>query len=1594
VPGGDSFGPGVGIPSLYTGQPSFTRGDSAEFSAVSEQSRNYSGFGTEDHGEPQTPSILNRSHRTHLTSTNSILAHPSVNGGHGVLGHHSSNSNTSNTTSSPQVDPAADWPMPRVVELLLDHGFSRDWQETVKAMNMHGNEFLDLGRGKGRLGKVQSMLPTLAQQCTNSGTGWDQSRESEEGKRLRKLIRKVVETGTPGSPKITATKRDSSRGPPGAQRSYQVGSTPTTGGEDGSPGLQLSPAGLPTSGQAGWKEPRKHSNRSSTMPIFNHSAGTASESNLSGSHRTEISKQILSSVDDSSARRHSPSTSIDHGRDPPGSAGLRNEGLRPHGSPQREIGSPRIMPLSASPSNVGNLAVSPRFGHHKSNSTDSMISTTAVHGIVSPPPMQQKFETRRNGVDGTRPEVSRNQGSEEVLSATTKEPSKGFLDKFRKKKKDGSHPSPESSNLDSPTSPVNYKNTPPSAGPFSKGTNASDTALDRSGSAWDFGGNAGRGRAQSRGNPRKQYVFVTVDGWHYTLLDVTEIESPDVLRKVICHYLQVHDGDFAQIFVTEPGQIQHDSPLSDLDLMQWKKGKADGSGNLRLYIKSPSASTRVAPPPNHMGVTGLGIGTYKNMYQPQSASKGVDELTYERLVSRDRRMSNNKSPLLGSQESTLQPGKDGVMDPNLQSKDHDPNFDEIRERMRLLSPEGQDIGGGPGPTLSSDETAMPSDPEDYKREVERKQMAYLKKRKEAARVSAYSPGIQGAGVIDFDKPRVSPFEEKGAKTGGLAGAAGPETSWVPQRKPPPPPAESSTLIKANSLSKKLGTQAQARLSASQDSPQKAARERKPSNPNAGLSGIGAALAGAGGMGIGVGRPSPHQNKSVPVPINTGGSHSSGKRAMASVDFAGSASGRNSPTSPGFTMSKGNQIFKVPDYVEGMKDGENATPPEAKQAMSKLSLKIPQNAAVSKVRDITVGNSGKGPSPSVSPSTATRRPSIPNRRSYGPNIDFNENVVPFNRQPSKQVDSDDSDSDDGLFAMPIPGRALSPVPKEGGGVSGSDSDGKNERPTLSVNTRSRSTKGLSVSFKSPTPQSSGHNYSAGSSTSMQMRTPDYEGHDSGSASTDRQPPDTPGFSGESPSENFGGSRDERRESFKREDVWASRPPAEALINHLDDFFPNLDLDQPITIQAEEGEPNSSPSATITNPLEASGPAMMPVDEESEAGESTSTSRSVTPGRDGDEEANTLDSEYLGSDQSTLRRNPSGGVLKSVASRNMSRASGGLGRMKSIREVAKGRHQANQNRFTNSSIGTISSVKSGGGIERRKSTKMFGANIVQIEPKRGTLARVGQLETVPQDNIPKRQATFKWFKGQLIGKGTYGRVYLGMNATTGEFLAVKQVEVNHRAKGPDKDKIKEMVAALDVEIDTMQHLDHPNIVQYLGCEKREYSISIFLEYISGGSVGSCLRKHGMFEESVVRSLTRQTLDGLAYLHREGILHRDLKADNILLDLDGTCKISDFGISKKTDNIYGNDVTNSMQGSVFWMAPEVIRSQGMGYSAKIDIWSLGCVVLEMFAGRRPWSKEEAIGAIYKLGSLGEAPPIPEDVESKITPEALGFLLDCHTM
>ena len=296
-----------------------------------------------------------------------------------------------------------------------------------------------------------------------------------------------------------------------------------------------------------------------------------------------------------------------------------------------------------------------------------------------------------------------------------------------------------------------------------------------------------------------------------------------------------------------------------------------------------------------------------------------------------------------------------------------------------------------------------------------------------------------------------------------------------------------------------------------------------------------------------------------------------------------------------------------------------------------------------------------------------------------------------------------------------------------------------------------------------------------------------------------------------------------------------------------------------------------------------------------------------------------------------------------------------------------------------------------LARRRSTKLWGGRMVEMRSN-GTNS-VGIVPAGTNDSVGSNesvtQPVFKWVKGDLIGKGTYGRVYLALNATAGEMIAVKQVELPRTAADRDSSRQRNLVTALKSEIETLKDLDHPNVVTCLGFEETADTLSIFLEYVPGGSIGSCLRRHGKFEEDTASSFLNQTLQGLAYLHKQGILHRDLKADNLLVDFQGTCKISDFGTVRRSDHIYDNVADMSLQGSIFWMAPEVVSLSRKGYSAKVDIWSLGCVVLEMLAGRRPWSDEEAVQAMFKIGAERRAPPVPPDV--KLSKPAAHFLRNC---
>ncbi|KAL0060008.1 mitogen-activated protein kinase kinase kinase [Marasmius tenuissimus] len=237
-------------------------------------------------------------------------------------------------------------------------------------------------------------------------------------------------------------------------------------------------------------------------------------------------------------------------------------------------------------------------------------------------------------------------------------------------------------------------------------------------------------------------------------------------------------------------------------------------------------------------------------------------------------------------------------------------------------------------------------------------------------------------------------------------------------------------------------------------------------------------------------------------------------------------------------------------------------------------------------------------------------------------------------------------------------------------------------------------------------------------------------------------------------------------------------------------------------------------------------------------------------------------------------------------------------------------------------------------------------------------------------PARLTAFKWVRGELIGKGTFGRVYLALNTTTGEMMAVKQVELPQTWN----DRSRAVVGASRSESETLTDLDHPNIVQYLGFEETPTNLNTFLEYVPGGSVGSILLKHGKLSEPVTISFSAQILTGLEYLHSKGILHRDLKASNILVGMDGVCKISDFRQSKRTTK--HRRAHTAMWGSSFWMAPEVLSPPKNGYDCKVDIWSLGCMILEMLTGTRPWSGVTNIPVMITVSRDRTPPPVPEGV------------------
>ncbi|CAI2171283.1 20031_t:CDS:2 [Funneliformis geosporum] len=228
------------------------------------------------------------------------------------------------------------------------------------------------------------------------------------------------------------------------------------------------------------------------------------------------------------------------------------------------------------------------------------------------------------------------------------------------------------------------------------------------------------------------------------------------------------------------------------------------------------------------------------------------------------------------------------------------------------------------------------------------------------------------------------------------------------------------------------------------------------------------------------------------------------------------------------------------------------------------------------------------------------------------------------------------------------------------------------------------------------------------------------------------------------------------------------------------------------------------------------------------------------------------------------------------------------------------------------------------------------------------------------------------GDCIGKGAFGSVYRALNWETGEAVAVKRVKLSNIPKSE--------LNFIMTEIDLLKNLDHQNIVQYKGYAKTKEFLYIILEYCENGSLHNICKKFGKFPENLVAVYISQVLDGLLYLHDQGVIHRDIKGANILTTKEGLVKLADFGVATKTTSL--SDFT--VVGSPYWMAPEIIELSGATTSS--DIWSVGCVVIELMEGKPPYHHLDPMPALFRIVQ-DEHPPLPESASEAVK----DFLLQC---
>ncbi|ELU13287.1 hypothetical protein CAPTEDRAFT_184398 [Capitella teleta] len=258
----------------------------------------------------------------------------------------------------------------------------------------------------------------------------------------------------------------------------------------------------------------------------------------------------------------------------------------------------------------------------------------------------------------------------------------------------------------------------------------------------------------------------------------------------------------------------------------------------------------------------------------------------------------------------------------------------------------------------------------------------------------------------------------------------------------------------------------------------------------------------------------------------------------------------------------------------------------------------------------------------------------------------------------------------------------------------------------------------------------------------------------------------------------------------------------------------------------------------------------------------------------------------------------------------------------------------------------------------------------------------------DQPHQYQELVHWVRGPMLGTGAFSTCYQARDIKTGTLMAVKQISFCRNSLS-EQEKV---IEAVHEEIEMMARLNHPNVVRILGATQQGFHFFMFVEWMPGGSVALLLDKYGPFTEQVMINYTLQVLRGLAYLHDNHMLHRDLKGANLLVDSTGQrVRIGDFGASARlaSRNTGAGEFQGQLLGTIAFMAPEVLRGESYGRSC--DVWGIGCIVIEMATTKPPWGASDIsnhLALIFKIASAERAPSIPECLSPPLRDLALRCL------